>query len=44
MIALAASAVALFALHVLTPFWWWVSLVPLVYGFFFAKEDKRAFW
>jgi FtsH-binding integral membrane protein len=44
MIALAASAVALFALHVLTPFWWWVALVPLAYGFFFAKEDKRAFW
>lgn len=34
---------AMLLLHWLTPFWWWVILLPLAYGFLAAKKGGRAF-
>jgi hypothetical protein len=44
MIALAATVVVLLGLHILAPFWWWIAVVPFVYGFLFGKKDKNTFW
>ena len=42
MIALVFSAFVLLALHVLTPFWWWIAVVPFLYGLVFARKSGRA--
>ena len=34
---------AMLILHLLTPFWWWVFVLPLAYGFLAAKKGWRAF-
>lgn len=34
---------AMLILHLLTPYWWWVILLPLAYGFLAARKGWRAF-
>jgi len=34
---------ALLILQILTPFWWWILLVPFVYGGAFAETGWNGF-
>jgi hypothetical protein len=43
MIAVLLCAVVMLVLHVLTPFWWWVMIVPFAYGVAAARSAWRAF-
>ncbi|MBN2198946.1 MAG: hypothetical protein JW747_03770 [Candidatus Aminicenantes bacterium] len=42
MISVAACFVAMAALHLLTPFWWWVMAVPFVFGLAAGRSVWRA--
>jgi hypothetical protein len=42
MIAVLACALVMLVLQVLTPFWWWVMIVPFVYGAAAAKSGWKA--
>jgi len=42
MIAVLACALVMLVLQVLTPFWWWVMIVPFVYGAAAAKSGWQA--
>ncbi len=36
--------IVLMILHLLTPFWWWVMAVPLLYGLLFGRSARGSFW
>jgi len=42
MIAVLLCLLVMLALHVLTPFWWWVMIVPFAYGAGAAKSGGKA--
>jgi hypothetical protein len=42
MIAVLACLLVMLALQVLTPFWWWVMIVPFAYGAAAAKSGWKA--
>lgn len=44
MIAVLVCLLAMLALQVLTPFWWWVMIVPFAYGAAAARSGRKAFW
>jgi len=37
------SFLLMFILHILTPFWWWILVVPFLYCLAFARSGFRAF-
>ncbi len=37
-----ACLIVLTALHVLTPFWWWVMAVPLFFGLTYGRSAWRS--
>jgi len=43
MIAILFCACVLLILQVLTPFWWWIAVVPFLFGLLFAKKSGKAF-
>ena len=43
MIAVIACFVILAVLHLLTPFWWWVMVVPFLFGLGFGRAAWRSF-
>jgi hypothetical protein len=42
MIAALVCAAVMLVLHLLTPFWWWVMIVPFAYGAALARSGWRA--
>ena len=42
MIAVVLSLLVMLALQVLTPYWWWVMIVPFAYGAAAAKSGGKA--
>jgi hypothetical protein len=42
MIAVLACLLVMLALQVLTPFWWWVMIVPFAYGAAAARSGWKA--
>jgi hypothetical protein len=42
MIAVLACALVMLVLQVLTPFWWWVMIVPFAYGAAAAHSGRKA--
>ena len=42
MIAVLICLLAMLVLHVLTPYWWWVMIVPFAYGAAAAKSGGKA--
>jgi len=44
MIAVIICLLIMLALQVLTPFWWWVMIVPFAYGAAAARSGAKAFW
>jgi hypothetical protein len=43
MIAAIACLAAMLGLQLLTPYWWWVMIVPFAFGAALAKSGWRAF-
>lgn len=43
MISVAACLVAMLILHLLTPYWWWVMVVPFAFGTAFGGSGWKAF-
>ncbi len=43
MIAVVACLLAMLVLQILTPFWWWVMIVPFAYGVAAARSGGQAF-
>lgn len=37
------SFLLMFILHILTPFWWWILVIPFFYGLIFSRSGFRAF-
>lgn len=37
------SFLLMFILHILTPFWWWILVIPFLYGTVFSRSGFRAF-
>lgn len=44
MIAVLVCLVVMGALQALTPFWWWVMIVPFAHGAAAARSGRKAFW
>ena len=44
MIAVIVCLLIMLVLQVLTPFWWWVMIVPFAYGAAAARSGAKAFW
>ncbi|OGD24506.1 MAG: hypothetical protein A2Y56_15680 [Candidatus Aminicenantes bacterium RBG_13_63_10] len=44
MIAVIVCLGIMLILQVLTPFWWWIMLVPFAYGAAAARSGRRALW
>jgi hypothetical protein len=44
MIAVIVCLLIMLALQVLTPFWWWVMIVPFAFGAAAARSGAKAFW
>lgn len=42
MTAILACALIMLVLHLLTPYWWWVMIVPFAYGAAAAKSGWKA--
>jgi zinc transporter ZupT len=42
MIAVLVCLLVMLALQVLTPFWWWIMIVPFAYGAAVAKSGWKA--
>ncbi|MCP4708163.1 MAG: hypothetical protein GY869_06035, partial [Planctomycetes bacterium] len=36
--------IAIFILQTITPFWWWVVIVPFVYGLFKTRSAWHSFY
>ena len=43
MIAVVVCLLAMLVLQVLTPYWWWVMIVPFAYGAAAARSGGKAF-
>ena len=43
MIAVLFCMIAILVLQLLTPFWWWIMIVPFVYGATGARTGWKAF-
>jgi hypothetical protein len=43
MTAILVVLLVMLALQLLTPFWWWVMIVPFAYGAAFARSGGKAF-
>lgn len=43
MIATLVLLAAMLVLHLLTPFWWWIMLLPFAYGTAAARSGGEAF-
>jgi hypothetical protein len=43
MTAILICLLAILALQVLTPFWWWIMIVPFAYGAAAARSGGKAF-
>jgi len=37
------SFLLMFILQILTPFWWWILVIPFLYGLAFSRSGLRAF-
>lgn len=37
------SFLLMFILHILTPFWWWIMVIPFLYSLAFSRSGFRAF-
>jgi hypothetical protein len=37
------SFLLMFILQILTPFWWWILVIPFLYGAAFSRSGFRAF-
>ena len=37
------SFLLMFILHILTPFWWWIFVIPFLYGASLSRSGFRAF-
>lgn len=44
MIAILVLLLAMLGLQLLTPFWWWVMIVPFAYGAAAARSGGKALW
>lgn len=44
MIAVLVCLLVILALQVMTPFWWWVMIVPFAHGAAAARSGRKAFW
>ncbi len=44
MIAVVLCLAVMGALQLLTPFWWWIMIVPFVFGAAGAGSGRKAFW
>ena len=42
MMAVLICLLAMLVLHILTPFWWWLMIVPFAYGAAAAKSGGKA--
>ncbi len=42
MIAILVCFLLMLALHLLTPFWWWIMLVPFLFGFLKAESNRES--
>lgn len=43
MIAILLCLLVMLVLQILTPFWWWIMIVPFVFGVAGAKSGGKAF-
>jgi len=43
MMGIIVCLVVLLVLHLVTPFWWWVMVVPFLYGLGFGRSAWRSF-
>ena len=44
MIAVVICLMVMGAMQALTPFWWWVMIVPFAFGAAAAGSGRKAFW
>jgi len=44
MTAILVCLPAMLALQLLTPFWWWIMIVPFTYGAAAARSGGKALW
>jgi hypothetical protein len=43
MIGIGLCLIAMFVLQLITPYWWWIMVVPLLYALFAGKSGWQGF-